>query len=393
MKELTVIMLDYAGSLDFFLNLAKSDPKRDYKFITNSFYVHKKVKEYDCYLVKKNKVFDKDSPVPSLNCTREVGLSILSKKSASSFYLNTYNMLENLLNEKKNYKSINILVWNGSTIFGEVVRSIAKKYSVLIGFLEIANFPGKLFVDKYGVNARSSLFLVGLENLKNAKVNLSEFKSFKEAFVKNKLSTVTQIPQAKKGKSLNVYHFIDFLFQISLGYRTFSLQSVMNKIGGRFTKAKSFNDTLPSVYTFLPLQVSSDTQLILNSDFTNESAIEYLMEASEYPVVVKPHPAEQDYTYLNDLKVRFKDKLFITQENTYLLLSEAESVYTINSTVGLEAMLFDKKVTFLGKSFFKNFNECDVAAYLLSYLINIDFFDTSKLVDKNNIEGLYARLK
>jgi capsular polysaccharide export protein len=64
----------------------------------------------------------------------------------------------------------------------------------------------------------------------------------------------------------------------------------------------------------------------------------------------------------------------MTTYNTTKLILGAEEVITINSTVGLEAMLLNKKVTVLGKSLYGAFSNHQAAAYVLRYLVDFDPF-------------------
>ena len=53
----------------------------------------------------------------------------------------------------------------------------------------------------------------------------------------------------------------------------------------------------------------------------------------------------------------------------------AEEIWTINSTVGLEALIMGKKIKILGKALYKDFKGDYLKKYISSYLLNIDFFD------------------
>ncbi|HAV2049126.1 TPA: capsular biosynthesis protein, partial [Raoultella ornithinolytica] len=86
-----------------------------------------------------------------------------------------------------------------------------------------------------------------------------------------------------------------------------------------------------------------------------------------------------------------KDKIFITNTNTYELIKKSEKVYTINSTVGMEAMLYDKNVSFMGRSIYSKMNNEQLKKFIHLYLIDIDFFDCRNNISKNVIDKIYSR--
>ena len=142
-------------------------------------------------------------------------------------------------------------------------------------------------------------------------------------------------------------------------------------------------DTLSTCrYVFLPLQVSGDTQIKLHSDVGNLEAIRHAFELAaneSADLFVKLHPAETDAAEI-DAIVRLQDTYHfeIVTSPTTDLLKHAYAVVTINSTVGLEAMLYGKRVVSLGRCFYKEFDRDRLLKYIHSFLIDgIDYFGTS----------------
>ena len=80
--------------------------------------------------------------------------------------------------------------------------------------------------------------------------------------------------------------------------------------------------------------------------------------------------------YINNLA---GDDIIVTNSNTFELIQNARIVITINSTVGLEALILNKYVIFLGDTFYKNFDQERLKKYLLKYLINIEYFSNDKV--------------
>ena len=91
-------------------------------------------------------------------------------------------------------------------------------------------------------------------------------------------------------------------------------------------------------------------------------------------------------------RLRKKYKFNIVDNNTFEVITNAQKVITINSTVALEAMILNKPVEILGRSFYKFFNKERTKNYILGYLENIDFF-SNKEFTVEQIENLINRCK
>lgn len=136
----------------------------------------------------------------------------------------------------------------------------------------------------------------------------------------------------------------------------------------------------PKEYIFLPLQVSSDTQIKLHSEYNNIKAINLAhseSKASNVELVVKIHPAENDPSEIYRIR-KEQEKLgfHISDENTVELIKNAQSIITINSTVGMEALLYRKPVKTLGRCLYKEFDHERLKKYIHNYLIDgIDYFE------------------
>lgn len=118
---------------------------------------------------------------------------------------------------------------------------------------------------------------------------------------------------------------------------------------------------LPQRYVFVPFQVDTDSQLLLHSPHVaNMRALFNLLEAAmqqlegdERVVVFKEHPTSR-YVYpdLHERSERNPRLQFCNSLSTRELIEKAETVVTINSTVGIEALLFRKRVVTLGNAFY-----------------------------------------
>jgi capsular polysaccharide export protein len=155
------------------------------------------------------------------------------------------------------------------------------------------------------------------------------------------------------------------------------LSNAVPKIPG--SKCYSGDELAKRVYVFLPLQVSADTQLKLHSDVTNIEAIRQAVGYAEKigaELFVKVHPAETDRGELRQIcDLSSKLNFDIVSSATLDLVRNAHSVVTINSTVGLEALMYNKKVITLGRSFYRDFDSDRLKKYIHHFLVDgIDYF-------------------
>jgi capsular polysaccharide export protein len=114
---------------------------------------------------------------------------------------------------------------------------------------------------------------------------------------------------------------------------------------------------LESGYIFVPFQVDYDSQIISHSPWIKnmqsfyqvlERLIANLPEGMK--LIIKEHPASvRCYRYLHNKNPRIE---FMNAEDTDILIANAKSVITINSTVGLESIMKDKPVLVLGNAFY-----------------------------------------
>lgn len=392
-KEISICVIDYALAGSFFLRLAASDKDREYIFVSTllSTYLAAR-KKHEAYLISKVSKVQEKNKVTSLpvNRVRELGLNILQHENAMEFASVLQSSIRKILDKNKN-KKVNLLTWNGDNVIGAVMRQAKQAdNTVSLLFFELSNLKGKIFVDPEGVNAASSVYLKPevLQNIPSVDEGIHDvwLKDFFEEKKGNKL-----LPQASKGKEITLRHLIDFVYTKFWGFQTFPKSSISNRIRKKRTHEINDDKVIPDEYIFFPMQVSTDTQIVLNSDVDNVDVLNHLIEKEILPIVTKPHPAESNFDYIYKIKNENQGRLFISQKNTYELIKNAKCVYTINSTVGMESMLFDKSVVFMGRSVYSNMGTAELKKYLHNYLVDIDFFDENFTITPNLIDSVYSR--
>jgi len=209
--------------------------------------------------------------------------------------------------------------------------------------------PNTTTVDFKGVNGYSNL-PKGKEFYKNSDIKVKKLKNYKVSktlnlkinirfsffILLNKIGNIFNLNSNIKNKSYSLSYYINLL------------------IKQKFSKSNNIKIKLPKKYIFIPLQVNTDTQILIHSDFKNMQEFISKVENDFYSLdsnlelVFKIHPMEQgivDYT--------FDERSIVIQSDTNELIQNSEFLITINSTVGFEAIQQKKKVMVLGKAFFK----------------------------------------
>ena len=348
-------------------------------------------KKVDSLLIKRSKNIIE---VPNLGKIEKVCNYIYTKEEIAQLYVSIFDYVQKLLNE--NLIDI-ILIWNGHGATSLPLHDVAKKNNIHTVYLELANLPGKIFADPIGVNAASSLF-ENINLLKKYPSNESLYLEWKEEYVKYKSSNPI-VPQADKlYKKNNLLFIIDYLscrFRITpvsgdyILFRKFRTKFMENHF--QYYTDKSIHH---NAYLFLPLQMGNDTQLVFNSDVNNIEAIKIGFERAKQKgldLIVKPHPASLNKKEMEEiLSLKQKLNFILTSKNSFDLIIDAEEIITINSTLGLDALILGKHVTFLGKSFYSLLNQEYLRNYILSYLINIDYFGNDQ-VDTIELKKLIHR--
>jgi len=285
------------------------------------------------------------------------------------------------------YKPDALWLWNGTNQTCQTLVDVCSSRKIQTLFFEIGNFPGKLFVDTQGVNYRS-WYASHRNQLRDFAVDLQGFREWKSRYLASKFETHT-VPQAKRVSMFN-YHYLEDLFGFWFcgAITVESLAPVWKTID--FLKRLLFqlpmDEFLPEKkpdFIFFPLQVSTDSQVLWNCDLSQRDALRKVAGDADREgliLVVKPHPAEPHWSALGEI-IDLKNELGfkLVGGNTFSYLRHCSRVVTLNSTVGLEAMLLDKPVQILGRAYYDGFDELDMAIYLQNYLLNIDCFSDENI--------------
>lgn len=277
---------------------------------------------HDYVLICQKKVFSihfSKLPMKELkDCVNYRFIEVSKKKSKVIFFPFLQKkiwLLEGIfrfLQFKKNFlekKHDVLVIWNGHRWLPSLMVLAAKSVSLKIVFVETGYFPNTFNMMLNGVNGASKL-------------------------------------------PSDSFFYLDYLRKLSLKKR-FKLKSLPPKKNNSFFKI------------LLPLQVESDSQIILHKGRWIESFESLLFHLSllsfsrEVEFLVKPHPK----SHLHSKEWFLKQSLpgfftWMTDKNIDSILKEADAVMTINSTVGIEALMLLKPLVVLGNASYSVEDAC-----------------------------------
>ncbi len=303
----------------------------------------------------------------------------LNKKSvATKRYAYGLDLAINIINEL----DIDLFVyWNGAQAFSKGVYQASKLNGVKNLFFELSNIPNRIFVDGQGVNKNSSIYNE-VEKLSRVSYSKHEREDFENSYTRY-LSGLDEPPQ-KNIKTSNLAYFSQLIHNPMEFINLNNLNKLLRKLQRGNVENTIESTTLPDSYTFVPLQVSEDTQLLMNSSVNNEDLLAILAKDKSRNFVFKIHPCELPFyrKVIYDFISKY-DHFYLSSLNTYSLICNSNDVITINSTVGLEAIFLGKETRFYGESLYSKLNRELLFSYALGCLVDdVNYFDNEKLTQE-----------
>lgn len=224
-----------------------------------------------------------------------------------------------------------VCVWNGTLVPLAAATRVARILGKKTLFFENGCLPGTTTVDIKGVNYANSL--------------VGKSRSFYDAvqIEPKKLRQLYEVKPAIRALKTKWYQIF-----------------TRNKMQGQTEDIQ-----LPAKYIFVPFQVHDDTQVLLNSPKVKTMAdlLAYVVPAVErhnreandtIKLVVKEHPSDFGRISYDAVREKYQDSgiIFLRYYPTPQLIKSSAGIITINSSVGIEALVQHKPIITMGNAFY-----------------------------------------
>lgn len=388
---MNIFFCDSIERYNFFRRLSANLPKDSFIIFTLEPFVCIKAKldKFNCMLVKAHGMKNYLSHITKVHTDSIEYLN--NKIDYDDLVQQTAAIISGLNKLRAKYELSTFVIWNGQQLLGRVASQFAERHCIKRLFLEISNLPNKLFADPIGVNAMSSL-------AKGYKLDYFDDDNMHSEWVTHYIKSKEKpLPQAQRKSIDKVNKALNALLKRYYSGFKVKFRNYDKKIDYTEVSKKMCTVTESSAFVFLPLQVTTDTQIKLHSDYTNLDALLFSVEYAKknnLNLVVKLHPAETSQEFVDKLITLLdKHQFTITNNNTVELIKHSKAVITINSTVGLEAKIFGKEVIVLGRAFYSSFSDGDLKSYIHNYLVDgIDYF-SNQPIPKVKVDELLAKAR
>ncbi|MBK1721836.1 capsular polysaccharide export protein, LipB/KpsS family [Thiocystis violacea] len=246
-----------------------------------------------------------------------------------------------------------IFLWNGSGLAAAITEQLARARGIPLVFGENGYLPNTLQLDPQGVNAFSvigqDIGLDAIRALPYTAEQIQELDALLDAYRAGNTPKRTPPTGGRVRPSPLAY-----LIQAWDDWREREPSVKGNRLIPREIPP------LPERFVFFPLQVRSDSQLTIHSPLYGnrlDAAIADLDAALRVidptlKLVIKLHPADLGKTDYDPVVRRHPHLIWVGGGDVRAILRRAACVVTVNSTVGIEGMIYGKPVVALGDNFY-----------------------------------------
>lgn len=225
------------------------------------------------------------------------------------------------------------LCWNGVKGRRKIFAEAAKRAGLKTVFFEISPLPGRATIDRVGVNFESSLPRVSDFYLDWQKQNQECHHHWKQ--VRDKIVSRADI------------------------------------INRNVQQIDSEERLLQGPYLFVPLQVQTDAQIRCFGGLI-KSITQLVQVVNDYAkclppgwtIRIKEHPSSSIPYRLRELITNTDRVIVDNKTDTVRLIRGSSGVVTINSSVGIEALFFEKPILVLGQAFYGFEGVANIVNYL-----------------------------
>ncbi len=275
----------------------------------------------------------------------------------------------------------------GTKFIDRVLMEISSKFDIPMKVFERANVPGYFILDDDGANCEGRYFKRKNQYRTLLKKEQKALSDWKINYKKSK-DQVRAIPQSRLSFEEILPKALTF-FQISRRrWKHYPL--ITDQVLGYLLKKPLltmalflFPRKITSDFIYFPQQVSKDAQILLHSKYDNLSALNKIaIDNPHISIVTNFHPAEHKISaYIKIIPFLIQHKnVVLSQRRSWDLTKNAQKVITISSTVGFEAIILDKDVSFLSPTNYAFLigNQFEQHKYIFSYLLKSDLILESK---------------
>lgn len=347
-----IAFIDLGNELSSFFSSLTHDHAKDMNFVffsskpkPISILKKNKVKIYKCKKIRFLQDLSFDDIKRNINPKVFIEYKDDKKLKVDALYF--YRNLKLFFNDEKPDA---VMVWNGSGLASSLACSLAKEVGAICIYGENGYFPGTMQLDNQGVNDNASINKNTEELLNNFTPNIKQTEIFTEILNRylNDDNTLNQkIENPTKPSFLSR---IEDLTRRKVKTKNKSImpnQLILKNI-----------DEWPINYVFMPLQVHGDSQLIIHSPVYGQDLDNFVKDTASalnsidpsLKLIVKLHPKD-DRCY-DQLSQTLSNAIFVKNISAKKLIHFSKVVITINSTVGFEALLFNKPVVTAGSNFY-----------------------------------------
>jgi capsular polysaccharide export protein len=245
-----------------------------------------------------------------------------------------------------------IFCWNGSGLAAGIAAQIAQHQGIPVAFGENGYLPGTMQLDPIGVNAAASygpahLDLQQILALRWSDAERERLHRLLAAYRRGERAG----PRVPRPPGLRASPFA-YLMQAWIDLKTRTPRRRVNRLVPPSPPA------LPERFVFFPLQVRQDSQLTVHSPVYGARLDEAIADlvaalaavAPDTRLVVKLHPADRHKTDYDPVIRGFPQVIWLGGGDVRRILPNATAVVTVNSTVGVEALVFERPVIVLGSA-------------------------------------------
>lgn len=257
-----------------------------------------------------------------------------------------------------------VFFWNGYKFPEPALQAACEEQSVGTFYGENGFFANTMQIDPVGVNSGSSLAERSAEEWFDAyPESEDEFQQFFTTGGCVPLQGNPVSPVKHLRKSDRIDSLVEVLMRNRRLYSPLPRQGLTRRFFGNLKekrikagKPSSRGVPLPNSFIFLPFQVHDDTQITVNSPWIKDmeafvNVVKAVAQQLRLPhaIVVKEHPVDVGRKSYDNLS-EHSDVVWLWDYPLNELLARAACVITVNSSVGLEAVVHGKPVITLGNA-------------------------------------------